>query len=201
MTVALFLGHNNKPSFHLQLWTEWKSLSFLACSCRPLHKESWFCFWSSFSRWAQILQQSASNLWFIMYYTMCLECCYHHQTYAALIIDSTHIFHIFTRLTSWWRTWTFKTPSWSLVTQNMNTIQSLYCTHGVVIKGFYKRSGSLRSYFPKFQTKPVANSLLFMVCHFTKLWQSQKACNMNTLKCQLQNITLSYNDGHHTNSQ
>jgi hypothetical protein len=37
-----------------------------------------------------------------------------------------HIFHIFISLTLWWRSWTFKTPSWSLVTWNMNTIQRLY---------------------------------------------------------------------------
>jgi len=58
----------------------------------------------------------------------------------------------------------------------------------VIIKGFYKSSQSLRSYFLKVKTKPVANSLLFKACHFTKLQQSQKALNMNTLKCQQQKI-------------
>jgi len=51
----------------------------------------------------------------------------------------------------------------------MNTIQRLYPTHGVIIKGLCKRSVSLRSYFLKAKTKPVANSLVFKVCHFTKL--------------------------------
>ena len=159
------------PAFISCYELRWKSLSSLACSCNLLHKASWFCFWPSFSRWTQILQQSASYLWFIMYCMMCLECCYHHhhQIYAPLITDSTHIFHIFTSLTSWWRTWIFKTPSWSLVTWNMNTIQRLYRTHGVIIRGFYNCSGSLRSYFFKVKTKFVANSLLFTVCHFTKL--------------------------------
>ena len=65
MTVALFLGHNHTPRFHLSLNLQWKSLSFLACSCWPLHKAIWFCFWSFFSKWTQIIHPSASNLWFI----------------------------------------------------------------------------------------------------------------------------------------
>jgi len=69
-----------------------------------------------------------------MYYMMRLECCKHHQIYVFLITDSMHIFHIFTSVTSWWRTWTFKTPSQSLVTWNMNTIHCLYPAHGVIIQ-------------------------------------------------------------------
>ena len=165
MTLTKLLTQN----WPLRVQLRWKSLSFLACSCSPLNKASWFCFWSSFSRWAQILKQSVSYLWFIKYYMMRLKCCYHHQIYPPLITDSTHIFHIFTSVTSWWRTWTFKTPSRSRVTRNMNTIQRLYLTHGVIIRGFHKHSGSLKSYFLQVKTKLVANSLLFTVCHFTKL--------------------------------
>jgi len=40
---------------------------------------------------------------------------------------------------------------------------------GIIIKGFYKHSISLRSYFNKVKTKLVANVLLFKVCHFNKL--------------------------------
>jgi len=60
--------------------------------------------------------------------------------------------------------------------------QRLYPTHGVVIKGLCKRFVSLGSNFPKL----VANSLLFKVCHFIKLQQSQNILNMNTPGRQLQ---------------
>jgi len=38
---------------------------------QPLHKASWFCVWPSFSRRAQILQEAASNIWFICHHVIC----------------------------------------------------------------------------------------------------------------------------------
>jgi len=187
MTVALFLGHNHKTSFLLLLWTKDGSLfpfwPELVDPCteqggfvsgHPSAGEHKFC-----SNLPQIF-----GSYIIMYYMMCLECC-QHQIYAFFMTDSKHIIHIFTSLTSWWRTWTFKIHSRSLMTWKMNTIW-LYPTHGVIIKGFFLAFCKSQKLFFLWLKKLVAISLLFKVCHFIKLQQSQKALNMNTLKCQLQ---------------
>ena len=77
ITVALFLGHNHKFSF-----------GFVSG-----HLSS-----GGHKFFSNLLQIFGSYV--IMYYMMCIECCNHHQIYVFLTTDSTHIFHIFTSMTS-----------------------------------------------------------------------------------------------------
>ena len=98
MTVALFLGHNHKPSFHLLLWTSNGSLFPLRpILVDPCTRQIGFVS----GHLSEDGHKFCCNLpqifgrYVIMYYMMCLECCKHHRIYE-LITYLTHILHIFT---------------------------------------------------------------------------------------------------------
>lgn len=104
-------GFSSLGKGKVTMTSERKFLSFLAWSCRSLHKESQFSSWSSFSR------KGTNFATISLMFNLLLKCvkryqtidpeCYKHHKPSVLLDHLMHFFHTFISPTWWWATWMF----------------------------------------------------------------------------------------------